>query len=103
MPGYPPDNQVNYWLEIGDEKRRVKVCDDRLTQSINVCTHENAEGSYIEKQYFTNVGPREFRFRRESLEQFADVASLISALRTRSYQQIRSLIGADDRDDGFAD
>jgi len=71
------------WME--KQGRKIKVCDDLKTQSVNVCTPQNAEGDYEQVFYFREP----FRTNLEELDKLGDLPTLISELRKKSYTQLQ--------------
>lgn len=72
------------WVE--KEGRRVKLCDDDKTQSVNICTAQNLEGDYEQVFYFCG----DFRVEPQDIEELATLGVVVEYLRNRLWRQVYS-------------
>jgi len=70
------------WVEI--QGRRIKLCDDAVTQSVNICTPSNLEGAYDHVFYFGGT----HRVQPKDIEPLTDLAAVVTFLRGRSHRQV---------------
>jgi hypothetical protein len=71
------------WTSIAG--RRIKVCDDTKTQSVNICTASNQESEYEQVFYFRDP----WRVTVADLNQFSSLDEVTKWLRKRSYDQLQ--------------
>ena len=65
--------------------RKISICDDTWSQSVNLCTPANTEGEYEQVFYFA----KEFRVTQAQVEERSDLTDLTTWLRRRSGEQAR--------------